>query len=122
MSRGTVKDPTGHQSPDHAFGYLQRTKGNPDIHWKDVTDNGRFKVIPYLNKIDLGNPDQKHSEPDEAVVRFQSVKAYVCYEEDGVYKKIGDIGIAVLNTQEELLAKWPEAQVAANEEEKIAKG
>jgi hypothetical protein len=49
MAKGTVKDPTGHQSQPHDFGYLQRqNESDPNLKWADETD--KLKAIPFLTK------------------------------------------------------------------------
>jgi len=103
MPRGTVKDPAGHQSPDHEFGYIQRIPGNEegltfdDLKWGDGSQ--QVKVIPFLNRIhpDDGNPlFQKAGSPED----FTSVTAYVYVKNgEGETLELGNIGIAVLDQQ-----------------------
>ena len=87
MARGTVKDPTGHQSKNYDFGYVQREAGAPE--WPD---NGGPKVIPFLNRVDNGDRIyDKAGDPVDYVPRRANV----------VYKGriMGSIGIALLKEQ-----------------------
>ena len=85
MGKGSVKDPTGHQSQDYDFGYIQRIPESfneyGELAWPD--GSAQPKAIPFFNKEDclkVGTP-----------VTFDSVQAEVYL--DG--ECIGTIGIAV---------------------------
>jgi hypothetical protein len=85
MPRGTVKDPTGHQSKDYDFGYIQRMPEDFDEYGKLVWPDGSAqpKSIPFLN-----------SEANLKVgtsVTFDSVEAEVYHQGECV----GTIGIAI---------------------------
>ena len=86
MPRGTVKDPTGHQSGPYDFGYIQRIPENfsqlEDLAWPGSTQS---RVIPFLNK------DKAKGPAVGTIVNFQSVQAEVYL--DG--ECLGTIGIAV---------------------------
>ena len=84
MPRGTVKDPTGHQSGPYDFGYIQRIPENftqlEDLAWPGSTQS---RVIPFFNSeanLKVGTP-----------VTFDSVEAEVYYQG----KSVGTIGIAI---------------------------
>ena len=110
MAKGTVKDPTGHQSKDYDFGYIQRH----DLGWPEQNGNPWHakltpKAIPYLNKSDLGENSPLHPRPG-IDVDFESREAVVCKENpDGSYTKVGTIGIAICTDplQQKLMNLFP---------------
>ena len=103
MSKGTVKDPTGHQSPGHDFGYIQRDKSenNKDLVWPlpDNPANDNYKAIPFQN---LEPDGTKYKTGDQ--VDFKSRTAEVFYKN----KRLGTIGIALTKKQLKALGEpWP---------------
>jgi len=97
MPRGTVKDPAGHQSKEHDFGYIQREEGPP---WSE--DEGPYKAIPFKNRDK--NQDRIYTKPKE-IAKFKSRTAEVVYKG----KVMGTIGIAVLKEQlAEFDEEWDE--------------
>ena len=96
MAKGTVKDPTGHQSGPYDFGYIQRTDGfsfdeqnRPiSVLWpKDIT----AKVIPFLNKPTKPGDDNSRPYAQGQPFDFDVVEAEVHYAGEC----LGTIGIAV---------------------------
>ena len=82
MSRGTVKDPTGHQSKSYDFGYIQRTEGfsldsqnQPvSILWpEDIT----AKVIPFLNKPQNPEDDTSRLHKKDDDLDFNVAEAHI---------------------------------------------
>ena len=81
MAKGTVKDPTGHQSKEYDYGYIKRGA----LKWPGVN---RFKVIPFLS------PRNAEGEPLYEIgegVDFDVKEATITYN-----GRTGTIGIAVL--------------------------
>jgi pyruvate formate-lyase activating enzyme-like uncharacterized protein len=116
MARGTVKDPTGHQSKPHDFGYIQRDKSenNKDLVWPlpDNPANDNYKAIPFKNEEPDGT---RYNEGDP--VDFKSRTAHVVYltkkELDDFHKHfpdkyLGTIGIALTKEQLKAIGEpWP---------------
>ena len=101
MARGTVKDPTGHQSQPHDFGYIQRANENdPDLIWPDPTQPENLKAIPFPNKeINGVRPYPKEGIP----ISFLPRKATVSYKGT----ELGTIGIGMTREQIESFGeKW----------------
>jgi hypothetical protein len=102
MPRGTVKDPTGHQSSPYEFGFIKRNK----LKWPKLN---RFKVIPYLNRdkpVNRAKPQDStpiHSHPGPSTI-YASVEAFVYVKNSkGKTMELGNIGVAVLDSQKEIL-------------------
>ena len=107
MAKGTVKDPTGHQSKSYDFGYIQRTEGfSLDEETKEIVstlweDDLKPKVIPFYNpRIENG---RLYNFGD--LVEFDVKEAIINCEEAGI--KDQKIGIAVVDFKKtELLNRF----------------
>ena len=108
MGKGSVKDPTGHQSNGYDFGYIQRIattkRESIKLKWPDKSE--QTKSIPFLNKKKIGGEEPLFKIKDIGQeVDFTSVKAVIYLETDLKGKKIkkriklGTIGIALLDEQ-----------------------
>ena len=97
MARGTVKDPTGHQSKSYDFGYIQRTEAfsqdpeTMEVHSTLWADDLKPKVIPFLNKPEKAGDDSTRPHAQGQTFDFKVVEAEVHYEG----KCLGTIGIAI---------------------------
>ena len=99
MARGTVKDPTGHQSQPHDFGFIQRSKNenNPNLVWPipDDPENENYKAIPWLKTLKPDGTEYQAGDPIDFHTRTVGVFEFKKFgSQIFVGPFLGTIGIA----------------------------